>query len=151
MGGSVAMETGIAAVRLGHVAFRVRDLEQSIAWYAAAFGAREAFRANREDGTPQLVYIELVPGQFIELFPGGKNRPTEPAEPLGYAHTCLLVDDLATTLVHLATLGVTPAAPPHAGRAGQQLAFIADLDGNVIELMAIPPDSPLYRPFADPA
>ncbi len=138
-------------VRLGHVAFRVRDLEASIAWYAAAFGAREAFRANRDDGTPQLVYIELVPGQFIELFPGGRNRPTEPAERLGYAHTCLLVDDLTATLAHLATLGVTPTAPPRAGRAAQQLAFITDPDGNSLELMAIPPGSPIYRPFVDPA
>ncbi|HEY8598263.1 MAG TPA: VOC family protein [Thermomicrobiales bacterium] len=142
---------GATGVRLGHVAFRVRDLEASIAWYAAAFGAREAFRANREDGTPQLVYIELVPGQFIEFFPGGKNRPEESSAPLGYAHTCLLVDDLAATLERLATLGVTPTAPPRAGRAGQQLAFIADPDGNAIELMAIPPDSPIYRPLGDPA
>ena len=37
-------------------------------------------------------------------------------------------------------------APPRMGRAGQRLAFIADLDGNRIELMAIPPDSPIYRP-----
>lgn len=131
---------------LGHVAFRVRDLERSIAWYAAAFGAREAFRASRDDGTPQLVYVELVPGQFIEFFPGGKNPIAEPAEPLGYAHTCLIVDDLAATLAHLATLGVAPNDPPRAGRAGQQLAFIDDPDGNRLELMAIPPESPIYRP-----
>jgi catechol 2,3-dioxygenase-like lactoylglutathione lyase family enzyme len=61
------------------------------------------------------------------------------------------VDDLTATLEHLATLGVTPTAPPRAGRAGQQLAFITDPDGNSLELMAIPPESPIYRHFADPA
>ncbi|HET7042949.1 MAG TPA: VOC family protein [Gemmatimonadales bacterium] len=133
------------------MAFRVPDLERSIRWYEAAFGAREAFRANRDDGSPQLAYLELASGQFIELFPNGKNPIQEPADPIGYAHICVVVDDLAATLAHLAALGVTPAAPARTGRAGQQLAFIADLDGNRIELMEIPPDSPIYRPSSGAA
>ena len=139
------MAMGDKCPRLGHVAFRVRDLERSIRWYGEAFGAREAFRANREDGSPQLVYLELAPGQFVELFPGGKNLVEEPPEPLGYAHTCLVVSDLAATLAHLAALGVAPTSPPRTGRAGQALAVIADPDGNRLELMEIPPDSPLHR------
>jgi lactoylglutathione lyase len=145
------MATGIAGLRFGHVAFRVPDLERSIRWYAAAFGAREIFRANRDDGSPQLVYLEFAPGQCIELFPNGKNPIAEPEDPLGYAHFCLVVDDLRATLAHLAALGVTPAAPPRIGRAGQWLAFVADLDGNRIELMEIPPDSPIYRAASEGA
>jgi lactoylglutathione lyase len=135
----------LTGVRFGHVAFRVADVERSIRWYAAAFGAREAFRANRADGSPQLVYVELAPGQFVELFPNGKNPIQEPPDPIGYAHTCLLVDDLPAALAHLANMGVLPAHPPRTGRAGQKLAFIADPDGNRLELMEIPPDSPLHR------
>ena len=130
---------------IGHVAFRVRDVEQSAAWYAAAFGAREAFRASNDDGSPILLYIELAPGQFIELFPDGVNPIVAPDKPLGYAHTCLVVEDVAATLDHLATLGVTPTAPARIGRANQWLAFIDDPDGNRLELMAIPPESPIYR------
>ncbi|MGN6562497.1 MAG: VOC family protein [Thermomicrobiales bacterium] len=140
------MATGLTAVSIGHVAFHVRDLDASIRWYAEAFGAREAFRAQRDDGTPQLVYLELAPGQFIELFPGGQNLITPPSNPLGYAHTCLVVDDLAAALAHLAALGVTPTSPPRTGRAGQALTFITDPDGNRLELMEIPPTSPIYRP-----
>jgi len=135
----------IVGLRFGHVAFRVRDLEASIAWYARAFGARELFRATRDDGGVQLVYLEFAPGQTIELFPNGKNAVEPPPDPLGYAHYCLLVDDLAAALAHLAALGVEPAAPPRTGRAGQQLAFVEDADGNRIELMQIPPESPIYR------
>jgi lactoylglutathione lyase len=133
------------AVRFGHVAFRVADLEASIRWYDAAFGAREAFRATTEQGTTQLVYLEFASGQFVELFPNGKNPIQAPPDPIGYGHTCLLVDDLDAALAHLATLGVTPAVPPRTGRAGQRLAFVADLDGNRIELMEIPPESPIFR------
>ena len=135
----------LQGLHFGHVAFRVRDLEASIRWYEAAFGAQEAFRANRDDGSPQLVYVEFAPGQFVELFPDGKNPIEQPPDPIGYGHYCLLVDDLDATLAHLAELGVTPANPPRTGRAGQRLAFVADLDGNRIELMEIPPDSPIYR------
>jgi lactoylglutathione lyase len=138
------MTTGVPAPRFGHVAFRVPDLARSIAWYGAAFGARELFRANRDDGTPQLVYLEFAPGQCIELFPDGQHPIAEPEAPIGYAHFCLVVDDLAATLAHLAAHGITPTTPPRAGRAGQRLAFIADADGNRIELMEIPPDSPLH-------
>ncbi|HEX2186052.1 MAG TPA: VOC family protein [Chloroflexota bacterium] len=133
-------------LRFGHVAFRVRDLEESIRWYGQAFGAQEAFRARREDGATQLVYLEFAPGQFLELFPNGRNAVEPPADPIGYAHTCLVVDDLAASLAHLATLGIAPLAPPRQGRAGQQLAFVADPDGNRIELMEIPPTSSIYRP-----
>jgi lactoylglutathione lyase len=135
----------IEGVRFGHVAFRVADLERSVRWYGAAFGAREAFRAQKPDGSTQLVYIELAPGQFVELFPDGKNPIVAPDEPIGYAHTCLLVDDLPAALAHLATLDVTPLAAPRTGRAGQFLAFVVDPDGNRIELMEIPPGSPIYR------
>ncbi len=142
VGGGWGMAT---MTQLGHVAFRVRDLERSKRWYGAAFSAREAFRGIDPDGTVQLIYLEFAPGQFIELFPGG-NAPPPPVErALGYVHICLVVDDLATTLAHLATLGIAPNAPPRAGRAAQRLAFINDLDGNQIELMEIPPTSTLYR------
>ena len=67
------------------------------------------------------------------------TRSLSPRSPIRYAHFCLNVDDLAATLAHLATLGVVPAAPPRTGRAGQRLAFVADSDGNRIELMEIPP------------
>jgi lactoylglutathione lyase len=133
-------------VQFGHVAYRVRDLEASIGWYGRAFGAREAFRARRDDGATQLVYLEFAPGQLIELFPDGRNPIEPPPDPIGYAHVCYVVDDLEAALAHLAGLGVAPAAPPRTGRGGQKLAFVADPDGNRIELMEIPADSPVPRP-----
>ncbi|MBI3970848.1 MAG: VOC family protein [Chloroflexi bacterium] len=150
-----------------HVAFRVADLDASIRWYGEAFGAREVFRMVNDVGAPNLVYLEFAPGQNIELFPNGKNRIEEPAQSIGYRHLCLRVDDIHATLEHLAGMGVTPRNPANTVRirpAGQTggasaartytraaegtvmvtLAFIADPDGNQIELLEIPPESPLY-------
>jgi len=130
--------------RLGHVAFRVKDVEASIRWYAQAFGAREVFRATRDDGGVQLVYIALAPDHLVEFFPGGKNPIETPPDPLGYAHTCLLVDDIEASLRRLAGMGVQPENPVRTGRAGQKLAFVVDPDGNRLELMEIPADSPIH-------
>ena len=141
----MATSSPIAGLRFHHVAFRVRDFDASIKWYADAFGAKEAFRATRDDGTPQLVYLEFAPGQNIELFPNGKNPIESPQDPIGYGHYCLLVDDLDAALAHLATLGVEPTMTPRTGTANQRLAFVKDPDGNRIELMQIPEGSPIYR------
>ncbi len=137
--------TGIQGVKFNHVAFRVRDLDASIRWYGEAFGAKVAFRADRDDGAPQLVYLELAPGQFVELFPNGKNPIEQPPDPIGYGHFCLTVANLDAALAHLKTLSVEPTTSPRTGRAGQHLAFVADPDGNRIELMDIPEGSPIYR------
>jgi lactoylglutathione lyase len=136
----------IVGLRFHHVAFRVRDFDATIAWYGEAFGAKEAFRATREDGSPQLVYLEFAPGQFVELFPNGKNPIEQPADPIGYGHLCLEVADLEAALKHLARMGVEPVTGPRTGTAGQRLAFVKDLDGNRIELMEIPVESPIHRP-----
>ena len=135
----------IAGLAFNHVAFRVRDFQASIDWYAKAFGASEAFRANKDDGTPQLVYLELARGQFIELFPDGKNPIEQPKDPIGYGHFCMTVGDLDAAVKHLASLGVETTMAPRVGRAGQKLTFIADPDGNRIELMEIPQGSPIHR------
>ncbi len=54
------------------------------------------------------------------------------------------MDDLEQALEHLATMNVKPQRK-FIGRAEQRIAFINDPDGNSIELMQIPPQSPIYR------
>ena len=61
---------------IGHVAFRVTDLECALDFYCHKLGFREAFRLDREDEpSPWIVYPQPAPGQFIELFPGARDWP----------------------------------------------------------------------------
>jgi lactoylglutathione lyase len=126
---------------IGHTAFFISDLERSLDFYCNKLGFREAFRLDRE-GTPSpwIVYIQITPGQFVELFPGasGENTP----RPLGYNHFCLLVDDMAATLKELASRGLPITGEPQLGMDHNVQYWIKDPDGNAIELMQIVSASP---------
>lgn len=135
----------IANLRFGHVAFKVADTERSVRWYAEALGAKKIYHAERQGERPELMFLEFANGQCIELFPGGKNLLAAPADPIGYIHFCLVLDNLDQALEHLAKMNVKPERK-FIGRAKQRIAFISDPDGNSIELMEIPPESEIYRP-----
>lgn len=58
----------IAGLRFGHVAFKVADVERSVRWYGAAFGAKKIYHAQAQDDRPELMFLEFNRGQHIELF-----------------------------------------------------------------------------------
>jgi catechol 2,3-dioxygenase-like lactoylglutathione lyase family enzyme len=134
----------ISGVRFGHVAFRVADVERSVKWYADAFGARKVFHGEPQAGRQELTFLEIAPGQHIEIFTNGKEKSQTPADAIGYQHYCLVVDDIDATIRHLATMNVHPERPVREGRSHYRIAFVADPDGNVIELMEIRPESAIY-------
>ena len=127
---------------LGHVAFRITDLEKSLDFYCTKLGFTEAFRLEREgEFSPWIVYIQIAPNQFIELFPGAKGENTSRG-PVGYNHFCLVVDDLPATLRELAGRGLEITGAPQKGLDNNWQYWINDPDGNAIELMQIVPESP---------
>lgn len=135
----------IPGLRFGHVAFRVSDVERSVRWYDDAFGARKVFHAPRDGDRQELMFLEFAKGQFIEVFTNGQEKLETPTNAIGYQHFCLAVDDLNQMLEHLAAMNVYPERPPRIGRSHYLIAFVADPDGNVIELMQISPESAIYR------
>ena len=134
----------IAGLRFGHVAFKVADTERSVRWYADAFGAKKIYHVEAQGERPELMFLEFANGQCIELFPGGKNMLASPPDPIGYIHFCLVLDNLEQALEYLAKMNIKPERK-FIGRAKQRIAFVADPDGNSIELMEIPPESEIYR------
>jgi lactoylglutathione lyase len=132
-------------VRFGHIAFRTADAERSVRWYGEAFGARRVFHAPQEGERQELMFLEFSKGQYVELFTRGVEREKPPLDRVGYQHFCLVVEDLDQALEHLATMKVFPQRPPRQGRSHYRIAFIADPDGNLIELMEISPQSAICR------
>ena len=132
------MITGIA-----HLAFRVTDLERALDFYCGKLGFREAFRLEREgEPSPWIVYLQVAPGQFVELFPRGEGSVAPRSRAAGYNHYFLVVDDLAATLGELRERGLDVTGEPVRGRDTNWQFWLQDPDGNAIELMQIAAGSP---------
>ncbi|HEX4203730.1 MAG TPA: VOC family protein [Ktedonobacteraceae bacterium] len=128
---------------IGHVAFYISDIERSLDFYCHKLGFREAFRLEREGvPSPWIIYLQIAPGHFIELFPRGQGENRKRGEHVGYNHFCLLVDDLRTTLQELRARGLEISGEPIQGMDHNWQYWLTDPDGNAVELMQIAANSP---------
>lgn len=127
-------------VDLGHPAFACHDLEASLAFYAK-LGIHESFRLMREDGSLMLIYLHIAGDRFIEVFPNGPSA-AETAGKQSFMHVCLAVDDIVAFVEEIRARGITIDVEPKMGLDFNIQAWIADPDGNKIELMQYSPESP---------
>lgn len=132
----------MAITDIGHSAYGVNDIDASIAFYAL-LGIKEAFRLHRADGSLGLVYLHVAGDRFIEIFPGGPSAALRAeGSTVSYRHLCLLSDDIVADVENLRSKGVTIDVEPKVGGDSNTQAWIADPDGNKIELMQIADESP---------
>ena len=124
-----------------HTMVRVRDLDKSIAFYAA-LGLREVRRSEHPEGRYTLVFM-AVPGDEgaqVELTYNWDDEDYGSARNFG--HIAYEVDDVYALCQRLMEAGVTINRPPKDGR----MAFIRSPDLISIELLqkgsALPPQEP---------
>lgn len=106
-------------------------------------GISEAFRLHRVDGSLMLVYLHVADDRFIELFPGGPDPGTGAKS--SFMHICLRSDDIEADVERLRDAGVAIDVDVKTGLDHNLQAWIADLDGNKIELMQLVEESPQRR------
>ena len=131
-----------------HVGINVADLPAMTDWYVAALGLEVEFEFALEkfdfsgamlrsphDDPAQGYRVELLhrvgntPGIHVE-------HPMDAALTRGLGHLALTVDDLEGT--HRALLGAGAAErmpPSQSPEPGVRIAFVADPEGNLIELV----------------
>ena len=119
-----------------HVATRTRHLDAAIAFYRA-LGMEESKRTELTKGKATLVFVSPPEGNFdIELvYNWGKDDGYEGGARFG--HFAFEVQDLETTYAELLAAGAGEVGRPPAPLQGEghRIAFIADPDGNWIELI----------------
>ena len=130
----------IPGLRADHVALRVADYDETVAWYTEKLGFRVVTEWSQGDAGLRLAYLELK-GFRLEILAGGTPEPLDiesvqdSFKRQGYAHFCLKVDDMDAAVAELARRDVelftTPSDLPP---SGNRLAFIRDNSGNVLEL-----------------
>ncbi len=136
---------------LGHVAFRVNDLQRSLDFYGK-LGFPEFLRLTEEDGSPWIAYLRISDELYLELFPGGDGGKAVGPEHTGVHHLCLTTDDVEATAAHLASVGVpltAPLDPNQRGADGNRGMWVSDPDGNRIEIMEMAPDCIQYQALRD--
>lgn len=129
------MITGIT-----HIAMRVADMERSFDFYTNKLGLKERFRLHDNNGDLTLVYLEVCPGQFLELFPGGVCS-LEPSCATGPVHLCFRVDDIQETYKEFLNAGIEVAGEPLLGADGAWQFWTYDPDGSPIEFHQFTADS----------
>jgi catechol 2,3-dioxygenase-like lactoylglutathione lyase family enzyme len=128
-------------MRFHHVGLSVSDLERATGWYRDVLG----FTPGHEFAIPPIGlrgrFLELD-GVSVELLeqegavPGpDRADPAAAAGLHGFGHICLLVDALEEVYARFVAAGARPVWDPRVSPSGSRMAFIADLDGNLVELI----------------
>ena len=132
-----------------HTMVRVRDVDESLAFYCGMLGMTEVRRVENEKGRFTLIFLaaaddagraaadktpmlELTYNWDPETYEGGRN----------FGHLAYAVDDIYALCQKMADKGATIHRPPRDGH----MAFVRSPDGISIELLqtgdSLPPQEP---------
>ncbi len=115
---------------LRHVALKVRDMAAAEAFYAGLLGFSVEWRPD-----PESLYLRLR-GDSLALHRGEPARHGV-LEHLGIAFA--KPSDVDAWVRHLSSHGVRLLAPARQHRDGAYSAYVADPDGNAVQLICHPP------------
>lgn len=122
---------------IGHIALRVRNLDESVRFYTDILGGKRVFDGT-ENGKVNLVYVKLAENTYVELFRSELAMEIKDTG-IGFMHLCLTVNDIYETEKMILRSG-WPASAVRKGKYGNYQIWIKDPDGNEIELMQILPN-----------
>jgi lactoylglutathione lyase len=124
-------------MRFGYTILYVRDVAASLELYERAFGQRRRFvhetgeYAELETGATTLA---LASHDLAESNLPGVFRPPEGrAGPTAF-EVCFVTVDVAGAYERAVREGAEPVSPPQTKPWGQDVAYVRDADGNLIEL-----------------
>lgn len=130
--------------RLDHIGLNVRDLRAAEQWYVAAFGYTRELAARLDAFELDIVMLlHPVRGDRLELLhrPGsqpGLRAADPPAAVLteGFGHIAFDVVGVDAEFDRLVALGARPVMTPRPSpEPGVRMAFVADPEGNLVELL----------------
>jgi lactoylglutathione lyase len=142
----MADQSGVVA-RLDHVGLAVADLAAARSWYCEVFGLAPelTLRVDAINLSIEML-IHPVHGYRLELLhrPGSAaDKPASPGEAAlreGYGHMAFDVTDLDAAYDRAVARGAKSVMPPGPSpEPGVRMAWVADPEGNLVELLHRPP------------
>jgi lactoylglutathione lyase len=127
-----------------HVGVSVTDLDRAKKWYADMLDMTEGFAFELPQFGVRGCFMEGH-GTRVELFeragsaPGiGGQDPPAALLTRGYGHIAFATSDLDDAFTELVARGAAPVWDPRPSpEPGVRMAFIADIDGNLIEMIEV--------------
>jgi lactoylglutathione lyase len=124
-------------MRFGYTILYVRDVGASLDFYERAFGQRRRFLhdsgdyAELETGGTALAFaaIELAASNLPEEF-----RPRAPGRSAPGFEVCFVTDDVGGAFERAVREGAEPVTPPQTKPWGQDVAYVRDPDGTLVEI-----------------
>jgi len=123
-------------MRFGYTILYVRDVAASLDFYERAFDQRRRF--VHESGQ----YAELETGATTLAFatrelaalsvPAVSQPASDPAPPA--FEVCFVSDDVGAAFSRAVEAGAAEASRPQRKPWGQEVAYVRDLDGNLVEI-----------------
>jgi lactoylglutathione lyase len=124
-------------MRFGYTILYVRDVAASVELYERAFGQRRRFvhesgnYAEFDTGptTLSLASHELAASNL----PGAFRRPEGEATGTAF-EVCFVTEDVPAAYERAVREGAEPVTAPQTRPWGQDVAYVRDVDGNLVEL-----------------
>ena len=139
---------------IAHAAYFVSDMDASLRFYCDCLGFKRGFTmavpdpetlddppadflafCERFHGKPWIEYLKIRDGQFVELFYPLTDQHRNTDSGIGYNHLSLEVDDIFAAAMELKVKGIELTSSITMGPDNTYQVWMADPDGNRIELM----------------
>lgn len=124
-------------MKFAYTILYVPDVTRAIEFYESAFGFQRRFiheggdyaELQTGDTTLSFASLSLAPSN-IE----GGVTPTDLRQPPPAFEVAFSTDDVAAAFARATAAGAVPANPPQQKPWGQTVAYVRDLNGNLVEL-----------------
>jgi lactoylglutathione lyase len=124
-------------MRFGYTILYVRDVASSLELYERAFAQRRRFvhdsgqYAELETGVTTLAFAsrDLAASNLPPQF-----RPAEVGAPTPAFEVCFVTEDVREAFGRAVEAGAEPVSEPQTKPWGQEVAYVRDPDGNLVEL-----------------
>jgi lactoylglutathione lyase len=133
-------------VHFDHVGLSVRDLDAAAAFYSAAFDYAAEFPFRLDAIDTRGLMLRHPSGHRLELFEHPEAAagiqgltPLEALGTRGYGHFALTAPEIDASFARAVEAGARPVVPPGPSpEPGVRFAFLADPEGNLVELVERP-------------
>ena len=130
-------------MNLDHVGLNVADLEAMTAWYCASLGLAVELEFALDHVDLRGAMLRSADGWRLELLCRPESRPglqaaspVEAALTRGFGHLALDVPDVDAAYDALLAAGATDRMCPRPSpEPGVRMAYVADPEGNLVELL----------------